>query len=176
MPPDSFGETSRPRATSRALASSLIIAPLLIGGVLYLGFRGDELLMFRAAHELGLRDEIAVLRRMLQPLRPHLPVWVIYSLPHALWTFSMLAFFAHVWAGMPAQKRAWTGGAVAVSAGSEVFQGLSLLPGTFSAADLAGIAAACAGWFILDRLLRPDAPRLSEFLPLPTAGTMESTP
>jgi hypothetical protein len=133
---------------------ALVIAPLMLGGLLYLGFRGDELLMFRVLEKLGLKSEVNLLREFLQPVGSSLPTWVVYSLPHALWTFSMLAFFAHVWHTQPSQRRIWTTGAGLGSAGSELLQAAGVVPGTFSLQDLLGVACACLAYIIIAVWLR----------------------
>jgi hypothetical protein len=123
--------------------TALVVFPLLLGGAIYLGFRTEQLLMFGAAEHLGMGDTVRRYRHAVAPLRESLPDWVVFSLPNALWTFSMLCFFAVLWRTHRVFLATWTGIAVTFSAGAELLQAAALVPGTFSVADLVATVVAC---------------------------------
>ena len=73
-----------------------VIFPLLIGGLIYILFRADSLLMFRWFDNLGLGKTIIALRQFNHG-QFNLPAWTIFSLPDALWIFSFTNFMLITW-------------------------------------------------------------------------------
>ena len=72
---------------------SLIL--LSVGGLIYLGYRDENLLMFGWFNNLGLNSLINNYRELTQ--YTHLPNWVIYSLPDGLWLLSYLILIKEIW-------------------------------------------------------------------------------
>lgn len=138
---DSSGQSWSGRDFPTWLHLILILLPLWIGGLIYLSFRPRNLMMFHVAESMGLTPWIVQLRSAVNPSRVYLPDWIIYSLPHSLWTISMLFFLHWIWGDNKCQFNKWIVVAAAITGGSELLQGVGLLPGTFSWCDLLGIAA-----------------------------------
>jgi hypothetical protein len=70
------------------------IIPLLIGGLIYLGYRNSSLRMFRWIDILQLTGIINSYRSYIVNLS--LPKWFIFSFPNGLWTYSFLIFILFV--------------------------------------------------------------------------------
>lgn len=146
----------------------LSFSSLACGGFLYLAFRSRTLVMFRLTDRLGLRSWIDGFRIVARPAKNVLPTWVEYSLPNAFWSFSMLLFLTVVWRDDDAQRHLWLAFAVIITLCSELFQGLGIVPGTFSWIDIAAIIGSYAayglvGWFILGTSARRKT-KLGHFL------------
>ncbi|MFA8300353.1 MAG: hypothetical protein ACEPOV_09345 [Hyphomicrobiales bacterium] len=70
--------------------------PLIIGGGIYLFFRGKNLMMFHYLKYFNLRNFIDTLRESYtQDL--NLPNWVIYSLPDGLFIYSYINLILFLW-------------------------------------------------------------------------------
>jgi len=74
-----------------------IISPLFIGGLIYLLFRSEDLLMFEWYRKIGLSDFLIYLRSNTITLKQNIPEWVIFSLPNCLWLYSILSFLNIIW-------------------------------------------------------------------------------
>ena len=74
-----------------------IVGPLLIGGLIYLGWRSPSLLMFGWLDHLGCTDAVTLFREQLHPFERNLPEWVLYSVPDAAWVWSMTSCFTLIW-------------------------------------------------------------------------------
>ena len=74
-----------------------IFMPLFWGVLLYLFFRSEKLLVFDWLKQVGLYDPINFIRSDLQKIGNKLPEWIIFSLPNALWTYSILSFINLIW-------------------------------------------------------------------------------
>lgn|GEM_PF-1496760 len=125
-----------------------VVAPLALGSVLYLAFRSHHLLMFNWAHSLGLTPAVGALRDSAAPLSGHLPAWVIYSLPNALWAYSLTAWLTRLW-GQETSRWRWLFllAGPALSVGVECGQAVAWISGTFCWQDLSLALFACLlGW------------------------------
>jgi hypothetical protein len=113
-----------------------IIFPLLLGGLIYICWRDQNLLMFRWFDLAGLEPLIAKLRIATTPLQVKLPIWFQFSLPDALWVYALTAFMALVWKGRDSRlKFAWLSMGLLLGAGSELGQLAGLVPGVFDPFD-----------------------------------------
>ena len=74
-----------------------VAVPLLLGGMLYLGFRSEQLLMFHWATALHVNNVVEGWRALCREAR--LPGWLVYSVPTTLWAYAVVAFFALLWRG-----------------------------------------------------------------------------
>ena len=72
------------RRYDQAALAALSGLLLLAGGLLYIAFRSEQLLMFEWFAWLGMSPALAVIRQTAQPLKSGLPCWVYLSLPNAL--------------------------------------------------------------------------------------------
>ena len=70
---------------------------LLLGGMVYLSFRSNTLVMFSWFDKINLLEPISELRLITLPLSANLPNWFLYSLPDGLWLFSYLTVLLVIW-------------------------------------------------------------------------------
>jgi len=127
----------------KALSITVFLAlfSILVGGLIYLAFRPKTLVIFGWIEGLGLVDEVNILRDYFAPFLAFFPSWVILSLPHALWTFSLTLFLAlPFWGNVPweVSKKVWLLIPLLISIGMEILQ-LIGLKGKFDLADLIAI-------------------------------------
>jgi hypothetical protein len=111
--------------------------PVFLGGLIYLTYRADTLLMFSWAKFVGLTDFVNFLRtdNFLQKLT--IPNWVKYSLPDALWLFSFTYIILLLWDfKITRQSVLWIFLAPTVGLFSELGQLVEIIPGTFDKIDL----------------------------------------
>lgn len=112
-----------------------VILPLLIGGLTYILFRADSLLMFQWFDTIGLRQVIETTRQFIG--HSHLPSWTIFSLPDALWVFSFTNFMLIIWQDkFSAQTVCWIFIAPTIGLLSEIGQAFHFFRGTFDPMDL----------------------------------------
>lgn len=109
---------------------------LVSGGLLYVLYRPQTLLLFHVADSMGFLPAIDRWRTCASAWHP--PTFVVYSLPAGLWALSYVLI-----AMVPAGAFSGRGRVAALSlvpvlgAVSELMQAFSVLPGTFDWADLA---------------------------------------
>jgi hypothetical protein len=125
------------------------IVAMFIGGMIYILWRPQSLLMFSWFEFLGLAPFIHLFRAQAAPCAGLLPNWVCYSLPEALWLFSGLISLDLLWAGQRGfSPLLWLVALSAIAIGSEVGQWVGLLPGSFDPLDLAILVAVCGTAFL----------------------------
>ena len=136
-----------------------VVLPIVVGGLIYILFRVDTLLMFKWADALLLTETIAGWREQAAPLRPYLSDFVLFSVPDGVWVFSATAFFARLWHDGPLWMRLmWIGATPAMAIGGELGQIVGLVPGTFDMADmLAYVVATLAALWVANRSARSAA-------------------
>ena len=110
---------------------------LIIGGLIYISFRTDSLLMFKWFAALSLDSQIENLRDTTFTIREHLPNWFLFSLPDGLWVFSYVTLTLLIW-GNSINKRNlfWVFLIPFIAISSELLQLFNIAPGTFDAIDL----------------------------------------
>ena len=112
------------------------ILPLMIGGLIYLAFRSDTLLMFKWANAMSLDSSIIFLRE-LNLSNNLLPEWFLYSLPDGLWMFSYISLTLLVWGNkITMQNVFWIFIIPIIAIFSEIGQALQFIPGTYDTTDL----------------------------------------
>lgn len=116
---------------------TIAIFPITIGGLIYLTFRVDTIKMFTWLDKIGTPSFVNSIRKneFLQSL--HIPNWVKYSLPDALWIFSFTYLLLLIWQF----KLTWSNALwffIAPSAGLfiEIGQLFKIIQGTFDLVDL----------------------------------------
>lgn len=113
------------------------IIPVIVGGLIYLTYRTDSLLMFSWFEKVQLKGAVDWLRsnNHLQNLK--IPHWVKFSLPDALWLFSFTYMILLLWDfTINKQSIGWILLAPIVGLSSEVGQLIKIIPGTFDIVDL----------------------------------------
>ncbi len=114
------------------------ILPIILGGLIYLIYRTDTLIMFGWFKKIGLSDSVDFLRanQFLQKLT--IPGWIKFSLPDALWLFSFNYILLALWNfKINRQSAFWLFIAPTIGIFSEIGQSIEVVPGTFDLVDLA---------------------------------------
>lgn len=110
--------------------------PVLLGGLIYLTYRADTLLMFSWFKNIGLTDFVNFLRTDNHLQNLTVPNWVKFSLPDALWLFSFTYIILLFWDfKINRQSIAWVLLAPTVGLVSELGQLVGFIPGTFDKVD-----------------------------------------
>jgi hypothetical protein len=118
-------------------------APLLAGGVLYVGWRSRALLFWGWSDALGARMLLEHARDFLHAVLPNPPEWLRYTLPDALWVYALAYAIARTQRQSSARVRAlWLLLPAAMGPGAELLQWIGALPGTFDPCDLCASAFA----------------------------------
>lgn len=113
------------------------LLPLLIGGLIYILFRTESLLMFKWFTFINIANPIELLRETTIPTMDYFPSWFIYSFPDALWIFSYMSITLLIWRNeINKQNYFWIFIMPIISILSEVGQLLNIFPGTFDLIDL----------------------------------------
>lgn len=129
-----------------------VVLPLLVGSVIYLLFRPTSLLMFRWAKHFGIFDYVIKMRAVIFKYNAYLPKWFIFSLPNALWVYSLTAYMLLLWYGHSGKmKYFWISLGLLFSAGMEILQYFYILPGTFDLKDLVFVIAGFALPILLNK-------------------------
>lgn len=132
------------------------ILPVIVGGLIYLTYRTDSLLMFGWFNKIGLSDTIDLLRsnQLLQNLT--IPNWIKFSLPDALWLFSFNYILLTLWNfNLNRQSAFWLLLAPTIGLLSEIGQLIGVVPGTFDLVDLLLLLIATLILFLLVNNLKP---------------------
>ena len=126
-------------------------AALLTGGMIYVLWRSESLLLFTWFDALGMGLTVRMLREHAASGSHAFPHWVIFSLPQALWLFSGILYFHSIWRrGSAISYVLWTAIFVAIAFGFELGQFLNVVPGYFDAWDALSLIAAClSAWTIV---------------------------
>jgi len=124
----------------RVAALSLIceiIAPIVVGGVIYILWRPTSLLLFSWLRVLHLYKPVTALRLVVHSASPNLIGWWLFSLPAGLWMYSFVAALGIIWSSGPIKWFwFWTSGALLIGIGSEFSQLFGILSGRFDVFDL----------------------------------------
>ena len=72
-----------------------IVLPMVIGGVIYILFRSDKLLMFRWFEFIKLDKLIYSVRDYTFYYRKYIPESILFSLPDCLWVYSFTMFLSY---------------------------------------------------------------------------------
>lgn len=111
--------------------------PIFLGGMIYIAFRTETLLMFRWFKMIKLTTFITSIRDFTQPLYSFLPNWFIFSLPDGLWIYSVVFFYTIIWKDENIRFLIfWLCICFIFSIGSEIGQFFNIVSGTFSWVDL----------------------------------------
>lgn len=71
--------------------------PLLIGGIIYVIFRTDSLLMFKWIEQLNLKGTVMSVRDIAGLYNTENYKIIIHTLPGGLWVYSYIAFLLIIW-------------------------------------------------------------------------------
>jgi hypothetical protein len=121
----------------RVITATAASFALFLGGMIYVLWRNESLIMFRWFDVLGFGGQVHCLRIYAKPYVNILPQWVIFSLPQALWLFSGILLLKSIW-GNDKHKRIlfWSVILLTIAFGIEYGQYLHWIPGTFDELDI----------------------------------------
>ena len=110
---------------------------LILGGLIYISFRTDSLVMFKWFAALSLDTPIEYLRETTMTVNRLFPNWFLFSLPDGLWIFSYISLILLIW-GNNINKRNlfWIFLIPFIAISSELGQLFNIIPGTFDPIDL----------------------------------------
>lgn len=124
--------------------------PVIVGGLIYLTYRTETLIMFDWFNQIGFADTIGFLRSNQQLQNLIIPNWIKFSLPDALWLFSFNYVLLTLWDfNVNSQSVFWLFLAPIIGLFSEIGQLLGVVSGTFDLLDLALLLIATLIPFIL---------------------------
>lgn len=112
----------------------LYFIPLILGGLIYIIFRTETLIMFQWFRYINISDEI----RLIKSYRTtySFPNWFIYSLPDGLWIFSYTAISLKIWKHLITRQNIfWVFSIPIIAISSEFLQLFKIIPGTFDFLD-----------------------------------------
>ncbi len=111
------------------------VTSLLVGALIYLLFRGKNLLGFMLLRRIGLEPWADRMRSYTADIR--LPDVVVFSLPGGLWALGYILVIDSIFGNQSRSTRiVWASVIPLLGVCSEVLQGVGLLPGVFSSWDL----------------------------------------
>ena len=120
---------------TRIVKAIIGVAALIIGGLIYIRYRSENLLMFDWYHDLGLTDYIESFRKNADTLSVY--GWFKYNMPAGLWLFAYMFIIDSVWGKEKNNtKKVYLYALPVVAIVSEIMQYVSILPGTFDIMDL----------------------------------------
>lgn len=124
--------------TRDAIQLLVAVMMLTMGGTVYLLIRSQSLLWFRVIEHWELSDMVKGWRKAIDV---HLPEWVTYCLPDALWSGAYILIVDVVTQGHPTRLKLGTAAIVpTIGVVSEMMQLHGVLPGTFDPLDIAAYA------------------------------------
>ena len=113
------------------------VLSIFIGGIIYVLFRENSLLMFQWIDNLCGYSLLIPMRNSLESMRSILPSWLIYSLPGGLWIYSSVVLFGLIWCS---EKKYlyyfWIFLLPITALISEAGQFINIIPGTYCYSDI----------------------------------------
>jgi hypothetical protein len=136
--------------TSNRFHIPLGFLALLLGALIYILFRSSEPVFFTWIPGIDLGNLFSTIRSATTTISPSLPEWVVYSLPGGLWAFGYAVLITGIWNGSRSWLRIfWMATIPVLVAGYEILQYAGIIPGVFSAQDIAlGMAGLIIGIWI----------------------------
>ena len=119
--------------------ASLVVLPIVLGTVVYVGWRPTNLLVFDWMAIFGIPEKV---------FRPtlSLPETLLYSFPDGCWVFAGTSWMLMIWRRI----HPWIFVFVLLGVGSEFGPRIGLVPGTFEWNDIAfyigGFTLSCIGY------------------------------
>ena len=112
------------------------IVSIVIGGMIYILWRRDNLLMFSWFKTMGIINQIECMRYYASIYYSIIPSWVYYSLPNALWLFGGMLCFFSIWEKHCYEQYIWIGIFIIIAMGAEFGQLIGIIPGTWQNSDM----------------------------------------
>ncbi|NBB81557.1 MAG: hypothetical protein GVY36_19310, partial [Verrucomicrobia bacterium] len=111
------------------------IVSIAVGGIIYIMWREQTLLMFDWFDLIGLSSVIGFIRNY-GVMIGYPPEWVIFSLPNALWVFGGFLLFFSIWEKESLERKIWLVLFSTIALGSELAQLIGFIPGTYDSVDM----------------------------------------
>jgi len=129
----------------------VVTLPVLAGGLIYVAFRSEHLLMFQWFTAIGLAEPVFRFRKFAGVYRSWVPDTVVFSAPSGLWLLSYSLALSLIWPDRSRRNAVvWVALLYAIVTSSEFLQLAGILPGTFDWVDIAFCTgAALLGTFFL---------------------------
>lgn len=119
----------------RIMEAIVGLVALTIGGLIYIRYRSENLLMFTWFHDLDLSNYINEIRAYKS--YNGLTSWMVFSMPAGLWLFSYLHIIDSIWGKETRLVYSYFILILPIAAlTSELLQYFSVLPGTFDYLDM----------------------------------------
>jgi hypothetical protein len=115
---------------------------IIAGGMIYVLWRTQDLLMFSWFRSLHLDGAVSTLRDIVRPFADAMPTWFYYCLPNAMWLFGGLIILSLVWGKHKVLAASWCSLFALIALGGELGQLVGWLPGTFDYSDVASMSLA----------------------------------
>jgi hypothetical protein len=116
----------------------LSVSALFLGGIIYILFYTSQPVFFSWIRAAGLNNWLSITRQYSLAAGSHLPPWIVYSLPDALWAFAYALMITGIWirrnSGL---KYFWMLTIPVLIVGLELLQYTGMVKGTFSLLDIA---------------------------------------
>jgi hypothetical protein len=111
--------------------------PLIVGGLIYICWRSQSMLMFSWFDALGFSDEVSTLRAATIDHKENFPDWFIFSVPDGAWVWSMTSCFTYLWKRVSSYESFfWICLPLILGLGGEFGQLIGFVPGTFDKMDI----------------------------------------
>jgi len=112
------------------------LSTLFLGGLIYILFRSEHLIMFRWFDLVELPFQNV--RTLTLGFINHLPNWLIYSLPDGLWIFSYMSLILFIWKNrITFNNIIWIVMPPVIVIMFEIGQFMNIVQGTFDYCDIA---------------------------------------
>lgn len=119
----------------RIIRVIIFFIPIMLGGVIYIIFRTEKLIMFHWFEYLSLSNEVNFIKTFKNVYS--FPDWFIYNLPDGLWLCSYTAISLEIWKhSITKQNIFWIFSIPFITILSEIFQLFKIIPGTFDFIDI----------------------------------------
>lgn len=138
-------------AIKRVSEATIGFVALTIGGLIYIQYRSESLLMFDWFRDLNISDFIASIRNNAEESNVY--GWVIYNMPAGLWLFAYLLIIEAIWGkdkNFLCMCYLYILPILAIV--SELMQYFGFLPGTFDYLDLLSYVSAILLFTIIKKL------------------------
>lgn len=112
------------------------LIPLLFGGLIYVLFRSQSLIMFGWVNAIGMYELINLLRTYINANETLIPNWFFYSLPDGLWMYSFVSALIIANDYKWNKYKYWLLLPILFGIGIEFLQLLGFFKGTFDVNDL----------------------------------------
>ncbi len=112
------------------------ITSIILGGIIYVLWREQTLLMFKWFDSLGLTPAIVSMRSSANAYLSVIPKWLCFSLPNALWFFGGVLLFSSIWKNFYAERIFWISIFAVIVIGCEIGQLAGVILGTYDNTDM----------------------------------------